>query len=121
MTASSSSLRERLQLALDQLTINGYKALPCGVCKRYSIALGVNDLAQLLTDVIAALAPADPPAADPRDAEIAALREALRTYGHHQERCALRSTSKEVWPECSCGFSHALSAGVAADPPRTET
>jgi hypothetical protein len=47
------------------------------------------------------------------EATVASLREALRTFGEHTSRCAVRSISGKQFPDCNCGFAAAL-----ADPPR---
>ena len=44
--------------------------------------------------------------------QIAALRDALRTYGHHHATCKLRTHVQQRDAVCSCGLF-----AVLADPP----
>ena len=41
-------------------------------------------------------------------ADVVALREALRRYGNHDDKCAMVDTWNEDYPLCDCGFSIAL-------------
>lgn len=45
------TLRDQLEVAIQQLTVHGSLAFPCAVCRRTSVALGVNDHVHLLREV----------------------------------------------------------------------